>query len=113
MSELHLKQNKYDVAFGIVNNSLIQLEKNNTTSPYLLMLFKYNMFKIMMFKKQNDKAEICIGHARYIAEKYGINFEFDTDESHYIAVEDDEVSAEDIEEINSEANHSDIEGEAE
>ena len=31
----------------------------------------YNMFKIMMFKKQNDKAEICIGHARYIAEKYG------------------------------------------
>lgn len=113
MSELHLKQNKYDVAFGIVNNSLIQLEKNNTTSPYLLMLFKYNMFKIMMFKKQNDKAEICIGHARYIAEKYGINFEFDTDESHYIAVEDDEVSAEDIEEINSEANQSDIEGEAE
>ena len=113
MSELHLKQNKYDVAFGIVNNSLIQLEKNNTTSPYLLMLFKYNMFKIMMFKKQNDKAEICIGHARYIAEKYGINFEFDTDESHYIAVEDDEVSAEDIEEINSEANHNDIEGEAE
>ena len=113
MSELHLKQNKYDVAFGIVNNSLIQLEKNNTTSPYLLMLFKYNMFKIMMFKKQNDKAEICIGHARYIAEKYGINFEFDTDESHYIAVEDDEVSAGDIEEINSEANQSDIEGEAE
>ena len=113
MSELHLKQNKYDVAFGIVNNSLIQLEKNNTTSPYLLMLFKYNMFKIMMFKKQNDKAEICIGHARYIAEKYGINFEFDTDENHYIAVEDDEVSAEDIEEINSEANQSDIEGEAE
>ncbi len=113
MSELHLKQNKYDVAFGIVNNSLIQLEKNNTTSPYLLMLFKYNMFKIMMFKKQADKAEICIGHARYIAEKYGVNFEFDTDETHYIAVEEDEVSAEDIGEINSEANQNDLEGEAE
>ena len=88
MSELHLKQNKYDVAFGIVNNSLIQLEKNDTTSPYLLMLFKYNMYKIMMFKNLHDKADICIGHAKYIAEKFGINFKFDTDESHYIAVEE-------------------------
>lgn len=94
MSELHLKQNKYDVAFGIVNNSLIQLEKNNTTSEYLLMLFKYNMYKVMMFKKENEKAEICISHAKYIAEKYGINFTFDTDASHYIAVEDDEVTLE-------------------
>ena len=87
MSELHLKQDKYDVAFGIVNNSLIQLEKNNTTSEYLLMLFKYNMYKVMMFKKENEKAEICISHAKYIAEKYGINFTFDT-------VEDDEVTLE-------------------
>ena len=94
MSELHLKQNKYDVAFGIINNSLIQLEKNNTTSEYLLMLFKYNMYKVMMFKKQYEKAEICISHARYVAEKYGINFVFDTDANHYIAVEEDEVTLE-------------------
>lgn len=91
MSELHLRQHKYDVAFGIVNNSLIQLEKNNTTSEYLLMLFKYNMFKILMFKKQPDKAEICIGHAQYIAQKYGVNFIFDTDASHYIPIEEDNV----------------------
>ena len=92
MSELHLKQNKYDVAFGIANNSLIQLEKNSITSEYLLMLFKYNMFKIMMFKKQYDKAEICINHAQYIAQKYGINFVFDTEQSHYVAVEEEELS---------------------
>ena len=92
MSELHLKQNKYDVAFGIANNSLIQLEKNNITSEYLLMLFKYNMFKIMMFKGQYDKAEICISHAQYIAQKYGINFTFDTEQSHYVAVEEEELS---------------------
>lgn len=92
MSELHLKQNKYDVAFGIANNSLIQLEKNSITSEYLLMLFKYNMFKIMMFKKQYDKAEICMSHAQYIAKKYGINFVFDTEQSHYIAVEEEELS---------------------
>lgn len=98
MSELHLKQNKYDVAFGIINNSLIQLEKNNTTSPYLLMLFKYNMFKVMMFKNQYDKAEICINHAKYITDRYGINFLFDTDASHYVAVEENEeqISENDI-----------------
>ena len=94
MSELHLKQNKFEVAFGIINNSLIQLEKNNTTSEYLLMLFKYNMYKVMMYKKEYDKADICIGHARYVAEKYGINFVFDTDQSHYVAIEEDEVSLE-------------------
>lgn len=91
MSELHLRQHKYDVAFGIVNNSLIQLEKNNTTSEYLLMLFKYNMFKILMYMKQPDKAEICMGHAQYIAQKYGINSEFDADPSHYIPVEEESV----------------------
>ena len=89
MSELHLKQHKYDVAFGILNNSLIQLEKTNTTSEYLLMLFKYNMFKVMMFKQEYEKAEICLGHAQYLAQKYGINFNFDIDASHYIAVEDE------------------------
>uniref|UniRef100_UPI004028010A hypothetical protein n=1 Tax=Candidatus Stercorousia sp. TaxID=3048886 RepID=UPI004028010A len=107
MSELHLRQNKYDVAFGIINNSLIQLEKNNTTSEYLLMLFKYNMYKVMMYKKQFDKAEICISHARYIADKYGISFVFDTDQNHYIAVEDDEVSLEEagvLLDINSDVN---------
>ena len=65
MSELNLKQYNLEVAYGIINNSLIQLERNNTTSNYLLMLFKYNMFKVMMYKKQYDKAEICIGHAKY------------------------------------------------
>ncbi len=99
MSELHLKQNKYEVAYGIINNSLIQLEKNNTTSEYLLMLFKYNMYKVMMYRNQLDKAEICIGHAKYIASKYGINFEFDTNPEHYVVEEEDnadnEISLED------------------
>lgn len=93
MSELHIKQKKYDVAYGILNNSLIQLEKSNTTSEYLLMLFKYNMFKVMMFKRQYEKAEICLGHAQYLAQKYNINYNFDIDASHYI-VEDNENSVE-------------------
>lgn len=84
MSELHLKQNNYDVAFGIVNNSLIQIEKNHNTGEYLLMLFKYSMYKIMMLKKEFNSAQICMNHAQYISQKYGIHFEFDSDETHYI-----------------------------
>ncbi len=95
MSELHLKQNKYDVAYGIINNSLIQLERNNVTSEYLLMLFKYNMYKVMMFKQDYEKADICIAQAKYLAAKYGITINFDTDKNHYIP-KDDNVDIDDI-----------------
>lgn len=90
MSVIHLIQHKYDVAYGIINNIQIQLEKSNDISEYLLMLFKYNLFKVLMYKQEFDMAEICINHAKYIASKYGINFEFDTDPNHYIPVETDE-----------------------
>lgn len=96
MSELHLRQQKFDIAFGIINNSLIQLEKNNSSGEYLLMLFKYNMYKVMMFQKDFEKAQICINHAQYIAQRYSINMQFDTDETHYITADD--TSSENIEE---------------
>lgn len=95
MSELNLKQYKLDVAFGILNNSLIQLEKNNAVSPFLVMLFKYNMYKVMMLKKDYAKAEICLNHANYIATKYGVNIIFDTDASHYNLPENEKSSNED------------------
>ena len=66
------------------------------------MLFKYNMYKVMMFKKEYEKAEICLNHAKYIANKYNINFNFDTDENHYIPVEDIEEISEATEESESE-----------
>ncbi len=77
MSELYLKQGKYDIAFGILNNSLIQLERNNLVGEYVLMLFKYNMYKIMTYRKEFESANICLAHAKYIAQKYGINFNFE------------------------------------
>ncbi len=96
MGELHLKLDKYDVAYGIFNNTLVQLEKNNTTSEYLLMLFKYSMYKAMMFKQQFESAQICINQAKYLAQKYGVNFNFDEDPSHYIPVEEDSLTEEEI-----------------
>jgi len=91
MSELSLRECKYDMAFGIVNNSLIQLEKNNTTSEYLIMLFKYNMYKILMNTGEIEKAEICINQAMYIAGKYGIKFVFNTELPNYVKIEETET----------------------
>ena len=83
MSEIQIKQKKFEVAFGIVNNTLIQIEKNNNSSEYVLMLFKYNMFRILMYTQEYEKAEICASHSQYIAGKYGINFNFDFEPQNY------------------------------
>lgn len=95
MSELCLVQGKYIVTYGIINNSLIQLEKSDTANEYLLMLFKYNMYKVLRFKGQIENAEICLAQAQYIANKHNVAFEFDIDPEHFIALvdPDDETSA--------------------
>ena len=88
MSELNLAQGKYIVTYGIVNNSLIQLEKTDGSNEYLLLLFKYNMYKVLRFRGQNEGAQICLAQAQYFMQKHGIMFNFDTDDSHYIPLED-------------------------
>ncbi len=91
LSEMNLRQHKLDIAYGMLNNSIIQLERTGKVSDFFTLLFKYNMFKIMMFKGDGEKAQICINQAFYITQKYGITFEFDTDPSHYyIVIEDAE-----------------------
>ncbi|MBQ3819030.1 hypothetical protein II810_01145, partial [bacterium] len=94
MSELYIRLSRFKVAFGILSNSLIHLEKNDNSSEYLLMLFKYNMYKTLMYLKQYDKAEICISHARYLAMKHGVNFNFDVDPQHYIGQDVDDETIE-------------------
>ena len=90
MSELYIKLNLYKIAFEILNNSLIQLERNENTSEYLLMLFKYNMYKVLKYMNINDKAEICIAQAKYLASKRNVAFNFDTDANHYQSADADE-----------------------
>ncbi|MDR1167868.1 MAG: hypothetical protein LBK53_03120 [Heliobacteriaceae bacterium] len=79
MSELNLLQGKYDAAFGILNNSIITMERSSTANEYLLMLFKYNMFRVLKFKQRFNHAQISANQAKHIADKYGIDFEFDTE----------------------------------
>ena len=88
MSEMSMRQGRYTVAYGIINNSLIQLEKADGSNEYLLMLFKYQMFKVLMYKQQAEQAQICIIQCSYITQKYGIQFNFDTDASHYVPLVD-------------------------
>ena len=94
MSELYIAEGKYVLAKGIISNSLIQLEKDSRSNEYLVMLFKYNMYKIFVYKNDEEKANICLAQANYIANKYGIIFEFDTNPAHYVALvdPDDEIS---------------------
>ena len=66
----------------------IHNEFNENANEYLLLLFKYNMYKVLRFKGQEENAEICLAQAGYIAQKYNIMFEFDTDPNHFIALVD-------------------------
>ena len=88
MSELNMAEGKYIVTRGILNNSLIQLEKTDNSNEYILMLFKYNMYKVLKYKRDDENAEVCLAQARYIAHKHGLQFEFDTDTEHYVPLVD-------------------------
>jgi len=85
LSEMNIREGKYDVAYGMLNNSIIQLEKYGKASDFLMLLFRYNMFKVMMHTAQSDKAQILLNQSYYLRQKYNINFEFDIDPEHYIS----------------------------
>ena len=79
MSILNIKEGKYDIAYGVLNNSNISMEKNGVISEFLSMLNKVNMYKVLMCMKQNDQAQICLNQASDIVQKYGLNFNLNID----------------------------------
>lgn len=78
MSLLDINQGKFDIAYGILNNSVIQMEKS-PISEYLIMLDKINMYKVLMCCKEQEKAQICMDQAAYIVKKYGLNVNLNID----------------------------------
>ena len=84
LSEMNIRERKFDVAYGMLNNSIIQLERYGKASDFLMLLFRYNMFKVMMSTGQAEKAQILLNQAYYLSQKYNINFEFDVNPEHYI-----------------------------
>lgn len=77
ISILKIEQNDIDVAFGVVNNATIQLEKDENSSELLLFLFKTALSKILFLKNEPKKAEFCLSHAKFIKEKYGLNIKIE------------------------------------
>ena len=120
MSCLYIKERQYDLACGVINNALVFLEKNSFKGDYVGMLLKYNLYKVFVFKRDFEKAQICLEQAVGIANKYGIKFEFkqvepppeepehteETNESDYYNIQgDDNVPKQDdfeFEEVESE-----------
>ena len=79
MSILNIKEGKFDLAYGVLNNSGILMEKNGVLSEYLTMLNKVNMYKVLMCTNSKDQAQICMNQASYIVQKYGLNFNLNID----------------------------------
>lgn len=79
MSILNIAEGKFDIAYGVLNNSTIQMEKSGGISEYLTMLHKVNMYKVLMNLNSPDQAQICLNQASYIIQKYGINFTLNVD----------------------------------
>lgn len=85
LSVLHMKQGRFDIAYGMLNNSSIQMEKLGGVSDYLMLLNKFTMYKLMKCLKVEDKANICISQANYIVKKYGLNFNTDFDMEKFLS----------------------------
>lgn len=85
LSILNIRQGKFDIAYGILNNSAIQMEKFGGVSDYLTLLNKVNMYKLLMCTQDKDKAEICINQAKYIVKKYDLKYDLNIDIEKFMA----------------------------
>lgn len=79
LSIMNIKLGRFDIAYGMLNNSSIQMEKMGGVSDYLTLLIKFNMYRVMKCLNMDDKANICLTQAEYIVKKYSLNFDIDTD----------------------------------
>ena len=83
MSNIHLREGNFNASYGVINNSIIQLEKNRLHSEYLIMILNYNLYKVFMYKHEFVKAQLCLEQAIVIAQKLEINFPFNINPASY------------------------------
>lgn len=74
MSMLKFKIGQFEIALGIVNNAIVQLEKDSNSSDFLLFLFRVLLSKILMAKEEKQAAELCLNNAKFIKDKYGLKY---------------------------------------
>jgi len=71
-SEMALKNNDKDAAYGIIANTIVKLEKSSNYNPYILMLFKQLYAKVLKLKHEDTQADFCYNQAKQIAEIFNI-----------------------------------------
>lgn len=79
ISVLKLKQQETDMAFGITNNVVVQLEKDSNAGDFLFFLFRVLLSQILIAKNETDSAQLCLNNAKFIKEKYSLNYNIELD----------------------------------
>lgn len=74
---LKLAQKDLDVALGIANNAVIQLEKSRNSSDFVLFLFKILLSEMLVAKSELKSANLCLKNAQFIKEKYKLEYKIE------------------------------------
>ncbi len=75
ISVLKFEQGEIEIALGIANNALVQMEKDSNSSDFMFFLFRIILSKILSTKNEKELAELCLFNAKYIKGKHGLKFE--------------------------------------
>lgn len=70
---LKYAENDIDIAFGVANNAIIQIEKDENSTEFLLYILKILMAKIFESRNENEASQFCLNHGIFIKDKYGLN----------------------------------------
>ena len=72
IAEQSLAEENLQNASSLVKNALVQLESNNHSNIYILMLFKLLQSKILKLQNETKEADFCYNQYIKIANKYNI-----------------------------------------
>lgn len=67
-ADIALKTNETGTAYGILSNSIIQIEKDQNLNLYILMLYKLLYAKTLKARGEDNQASFCYNQAKEIAQ---------------------------------------------
>lgn len=70
ISMLKFKQEEIEVALGIANNAITQLEKDDNSSDYMFLLLRILLAELLSAKGDENSVKLCTQNIIFIKEKY-------------------------------------------
>lgn len=67
-AELALINNDIATAYGIISNTIVELEKNRNKNLYILMMFKIIYARVLGKRNETNQADFCYNQAKQIAQ---------------------------------------------